>query len=170
MFTIPVLWCRSAPKDGIRTLEGQVEIERNRECVKSNAINVATFGPNLVPTAKHLVAIVEDDAAMRKSLARLLHAHGYSTVEFGSAEEFLQSGIADSVIGLVLDIHLPGMSGIELRRHLLAAESSLPVVFITAFDDAATRVEALALGCAGYLQKPFEASRLTDALGRGKKP
>jgi FixJ family two-component response regulator len=117
-----------------------------------------------------VVAIVEDDAAMRKSIERLLHAKDYSTIAFASAEEFLQSGVADSAVGLVLDIHLGGMSGLELRRHLLAAGSKLEVVFITAFDDDATRAEALASGCAGYLQKPFEANCLTQALESAMKP
>ena len=120
-------------------------------------------------TTVGLVAIVEDDAAMRKSLERLLRASGYTTTAFASAEEFLQSAIVGSAIGLVLDIHLGGMSGIELRRHLSAAGSAIPVVFITAFDDNATRAEAVAVGCVDYLQKPFEASRLTNALERGKK-
>jgi FixJ family two-component response regulator len=117
-----------------------------------------------------LVAIVDDDAAMRRSLDRLLRAYGYATSGFASAEEFLESGIEDSAAGLLLDIHLPGMSGIGLRRQLLAAGSKVPVVFMTAFDDEATRAEALALGCVDYLEKPFETSRLTDALERWKKP
>jgi FixJ family two-component response regulator len=116
-----------------------------------------------------LVAIVDDDPAMRKSIERLLRAHDYATSGFASAEGFLQSGIADRATGAVVDIHLPGMSGIELFRHLLAAGSKLPVVFITAFDEKATRAEAVALGCAEYLEKPFEANRLTEALERGKK-
>lgn len=120
-------------------------------------------------TTLGVVAIVEDDAAMRKSIGRLLDAGGYSPNAFASAEEFLQSAIIDSAVGLVLDIHLPGISGIELRRHLRAAGSTLPVIFITAFDDDATRAEALAAGCVEYLQKPFDASRLTDALERGRK-
>jgi FixJ family two-component response regulator len=121
-------------------------------------------------TALMTVAIVEDDAAMRKSLERLLQANGYETVAFTSAEEFLQSAIGDSAIGLVLDIHLGGMSGIELRRRMSAAKSTLPVVFITAYDDEATQREALAAGCVDYLRKPFDASRLTEALERGRKP
>ena len=116
-----------------------------------------------------LVAIVDDDAPMRKSIERLLRASNYSTVAFASAEEFLQSGVADQALGLVLDIHLAGMSGIELRRRLLVAGSKLPVVFITAFDDEATRAEALAIGCVDLLHKPFEAHRLTEALQRGTK-
>src|SRR5512134_3422639 len=115
-------------------------------------------------TTHGLVAIVEDDAPMRKSVERLLRASGWSTAAFASAEDFLLSGIADQAVGLVLDIHLPGMSGIELRRRLSAAGSTLPVVFTTAFDDEATRAEALAVGCADCLHKPFEAHRLTEAL------
>ena len=118
-------------------------------------------------TTHGLVAIVEDDAATRKSIERLLRASNYSTAAFASAEEFLQSGVADRAFGLVLDIHLAGMSGLELRRHLSAAGSKLPVVFITAFDDEATHAEALAVGCVDCLHKPFEAQRLTGALQRG---
>jgi FixJ family two-component response regulator len=105
---------------------------------------------------------------MRKSLVRLLQAHEYSTAEFASAEEFLGSGVAGSAIGLVLDIHLGGMSGIELRRQLVADGSQLPVVFITAFDDDTTRAEATALGCVAYLKKPFETGRLIGALEPSK--
>ena len=120
-------------------------------------------------TTSGVVAIVEDDAAMRKSIERLLRASGYSTTTFASAEEFLQSAVVDGAIGLVLDIHLEGMSGIELRRCLSAAGSTIPVVFITAHDDEATRSEALAVGCVDYLQKPFDAARLTEALSRSRK-
>jgi FixJ family two-component response regulator len=115
-------------------------------------------------TAHRLVAIVEDDASMRKSIERLLRASSYATAAFDSAEEFLRSGVAEHALGVVLDIHLPGMSGFELRRRLSAAGSTLPVIFITAFDDEATRLEALALGCVDCLHKPFEAHRLTEAV------
>jgi FixJ family two-component response regulator len=121
-------------------------------------------------TTKGLVAIVEDDAAMRESLVRLLRASGYTTTAFASAEEFLQNADVGSTVGLVLDIHLGGMSGIELRRHLLAGGSTVPVVFITGRDNEATRVEASTVGCVDYLQKPFESSRLISALEQGRKP
>ena len=120
-------------------------------------------------TSGGLVAVVDDDAAMRTSVERLLRASGYTTNAFASAEEFLKSGIVGRAIGLVLDIHLGGMSGLELRRRLRDAGATIPVVFITAFDDEATRREADALGYVDYLQKPFEASRLIGALERGGK-
>jgi len=116
-----------------------------------------------------VVAVVEDDAAMRKSIERLLHANGIETIAFASAEEFLGSPLAGSATGLVLDIYLPGLSGIGLRRRLLAAGSQVPVIFITAHDDKATRAEALAAGCVEFLQKPFDPCRLTEALQRTMK-
>jgi FixJ family two-component response regulator len=112
-----------------------------------------------------VVAVVEDDPRMRRSLERLLRASGYGTVSFVSAEDFLEGG-PDGAFALVLDIHLPGMSGIELSRQLLASGSLLPVIFITAFEDAALRVEALAAGCVDYLHKPFEAQHLIEAVER----
>ena len=120
-------------------------------------------------TTLGLVAIVEDDAATRKSLVRLLRASGYTTTAFASAEAFLQSAIAGSAVALVLNIHLGGMSGIELRRYLLATRSTIPVVFITADDDETTHIEAFAVGCVDYLQKPLESSRLLSALEWGRK-
>jgi FixJ family two-component response regulator len=106
---------------------------------------------------------------MRKSLERLLQANGYETTAFASAEEFLQSASIGGAVGLVLDMHLGGMSGIELHRRMCAAKVALPVVFITAYDDEATRKDALAAGCVDYLQKPFDSRRLIESLERGRK-
>jgi FixJ family two-component response regulator len=122
-----------------------------------------------VHTTAGVVAVVEDDAAMRKSIERLLQANDFETIAYASAEEFLGCPLADSAGGLVIDIHLPGISGIELRRRLLAAGSNRPAIFITAHDDKATRAEALAAGCIEFLQKPFDPCRLTEALQRAMK-
>jgi FixJ family two-component response regulator len=113
---------------------------------------------------KALVAIVEDDPAMRKSIDRLLRAHGCDTASFASAEAFLASEAADSARALVLDIHLPGLSGIELCQRLQHGRSGLPVVLITAYENDALRADALAAGCVAYLQKPFDSERLIEAL------
>jgi len=107
---------------------------------------------------------------MRKSIERYLQASDYATISFASAEDFLTNSTVGNAIGLVLDIHLGGISGIELRRRLLDAGSALPVVFITAYDDESTRTEALALGCIDYLKKPFDAARLITALQRVTEP
>jgi FixJ family two-component response regulator len=115
---------------------------------------------------RRVVAIVDDDPATRKSIERLLQASGYGTATFACAEAFLESGVGDAAIGLVLDVQLEGMSGLDLLRCLQSSPSTPPVVFITGSDDPATRAEAVALGCIDYLQKPFAAGSLTRAIER----
>src|SRR5687768_8828835 len=104
-----------------------------------------------------LVAIVEDDAGMRRSLERLLQARGYATSVFASAEDFLRAPPAGALAALVVDIQLPGMSGLELFRQLAVAGIVHPVVFMTARGNAPARAAAMALGCVDYLEKPFDA-------------
>ena len=113
-----------------------------------------------------MVAVVEDDVAMRKSIERLLQASGFDTATFACGHDFLNSAAATTASILVLDIHLEGMSGLDLQRCRLASGSKCPVIFITAYDDESTREQALRLGCAAYLLKPFEAHQLTEALQR----
>jgi FixJ family two-component response regulator len=152
--------------------KGQLPLARARRSIPSEDCldtSMQMSGDQYSCQHSGVVAIVEDDAAMRRSIERLLRASGYATVAFASAEDFLASAAIDNAMVVVLDIHLGGMSGIELRRHLSAAGSTPPVVFITAFDDEATRAEAMATGCVDYLQKPFDASRLTQALDRVSK-
>jgi len=119
-----------------------------------------------MPAAPRTVAIVDDDAELLKGLERLLNAHGLGTRAFPSAEAFLAT---DSEIGIdcvLLDVHLGGMSGIALRRALSAAGSRLPVIFMTAFDDEATRQQAQAAGCVAYLRKPFPGRALIEAIAQ----
>jgi FixJ family two-component response regulator len=117
-------------------------------------------------TRRKLVAVVDDDPGMLKGLQRLLTAHGFETEAFASAEAFLERGAARDPMCLVLDIHLGGMSGIELRRRLAHAGSTVPVIFITAFDDETTKREATEAGCIAYLHKPFPAPLLIGALDK----
>ena len=109
------------------------------------------------------IVVVEDDAGMSKAIARLLRAAGFQPVSFASAEELLQTEAADSAACLVLDIHLPGLSGLELRRLLVTSGRAKPVIFITGQDEAPLRDEARRLGCA-YFRKPFEGSALLAAI------
>jgi FixJ family two-component response regulator len=113
---------------------------------------------------RRIVAIVDDDPSMLKAAEILLDAHGFETKSFASAEEFLDRGAATQVDFLLLDIHLGGMSGIELRRQLKGAGSTLPVIFMTALDGEAIRAEALEAGCVACLGKPFLARQLIDAI------
>jgi FixJ family two-component response regulator len=122
--------------------------------------------PDSLSAAPKTIAIVDDNAAVLKGLERLLNAHGFATRTFSSAEAFLAARPASGIDCALLDIHLGGMSGLALRRALLATGSTLPVIFMTAFDDEATRQQAQAAGCVAYLRKPFGGRALVDAIAR----
>ena len=113
---------------------------------------------------KPLIAIVDDDASVRKALERLLKAAGFEATSFASALEFLEGGLAKAPECLVLDIHLGGMNGFELYEQLVTRGSTVPVIFITAHDDAPTREHARQIGSSGYLRKPFEQHALLGAI------
>jgi FixJ family two-component response regulator len=113
---------------------------------------------------RKVIAVVDDDSSTLDAIGLLLDAHGFASLIFDSAEAFLERDIAEPVDCLLLDIHLGGLSGIGLRRRLEASGSTLPVIFMTALDDAATRGQALSAGCVAYLQKPVHARQLMDAI------
>jgi FixJ family two-component response regulator len=117
-----------------------------------------------MPTLPKTIAVVDDDASMLRGIERLLGAYGFATKVFASAEAFLDRNAAADVDCLVVDIHLGGMSGIELRHHLTASGCKLPVIFMTAFDDEATRMQAQSAGCIAFLHKPFSANLLIGAI------
>jgi len=111
-----------------------------------------------------VVAVVDDDPSILRATRDLLGAHGLATEVFASAEEFLDREAATHVDCVLLDIHLGGMSGIELRRQLTASNCTLPVIFMTALDDELTHREARAAGCIAVLRKPYSARQLMDAI------
>jgi FixJ family two-component response regulator len=117
-----------------------------------------------MPKRQKTVAIVDDDPSMLGAARDLLDAHGFATKTFTSAEEFLDSGAAAEVDCLLLDIHLGGMSGIELRRELKISRAGLPVIFMTALDDERTRDQALKTDCIAYLRKPYSSRQLIEAI------
>ena len=110
------------------------------------------------------VLLVEDDSAMGEALRRLLRAAGFSVTRYPSAEALLESGAARDSGCLVVDIHLPGISGIELRRRLSEAGSRARVIFITAYEDDQIREAAMRSGAVAYLTKPFPGRDLIAAL------
>jgi FixJ family two-component response regulator len=122
-----------------------------------------------MPDKQQSIVVVEDDAGMRKAIERLLRAGGFHCVSFASAEALLQTGAADTAACLVLDIHLPGLSGFQLQRQLMASGRKLPVIFITALDDAAARAEAQRIGSVAYFRKPFDGSAFLREIGRALK-
>jgi len=111
-----------------------------------------------------LVVVIDDDEIMLKSVERLLNTSGFDSEAFRSAEAFLARTEARQAACLIVDIHLGGMSGIELRRRLAASGSAVPVVFMTAFDDEATQTQAVEAGCVAFLHKPFPARLLIAAI------
>ena len=113
-----------------------------------------------------VVIVVDDHAAFLKGVARLLAHNGIESGSFASAEALLESGSAQTATCLLLDIHLGGISGIELQRRLAASGSTCPVIFMTAKDDETTRNEAVDAGCVAYLHKPFGRQDLLDAIGK----
>jgi FixJ family two-component response regulator len=117
-----------------------------------------------------IVAVVDDDPSMLKAAEDLLDAHGCIASLFTSAEEFLASELVTRADCLLLDIHLGGLSGIELRRQLKSSRPALPVIFMTALDDETMRREALQAGCVACLRKPFPARQLFDAIEKAVHP
>jgi len=110
------------------------------------------------------VALVDDDAGLCKAVSRLLCAAGIQSTSYSSAEAFLADEERANPDCLVLDIQLPGMSGFDLRKHLAARGTSLPIVFITAYDEAEAREEALKSGCVAYLRKTDPGRAVIEAI------
>jgi FixJ family two-component response regulator len=114
-----------------------------------------------------LISIVDDDASLRASLDNLLRSAGYRARAFASAEAFLSAnmGLADTAC-LVLDVRMPGMSGLDLQGQLRASGEGLPIVFVTSHVDDDVRARALHAGAVAFLYKPFREEDLLDAIQR----
>jgi FixJ family two-component response regulator len=113
-----------------------------------------------------LVSIVDDDLSVRRALRRLVQSEGYAVATFASAREFLDSAALTRAACLVLDISMEGMSGFDLQARLAADQPSLPIIFITALDDATTRERFRRSGVAELLRKPFDEHALFHAITR----
>jgi FixJ family two-component response regulator len=113
-----------------------------------------------------MITVVDDDPSVRKALSRLIGACGYDAAVYDSAEAFLDADVAAETECLVLDVHLPGMSGLDLQTQLANSGVKCPIVFITAFDEERPRTEALAAGATEFLHKPLEIDRLITAIGK----
>ena len=111
-----------------------------------------------------LIAIVDDDDALRNSLDNLLRSVGFRVQGFASAEAFLQANHAHETACLILDVRMAGMNGLELQRQLVAANWRIPIVFVTAYADDDARERALAAGAVAFLYKPCREEELLDAI------
>jgi FixJ family two-component response regulator len=117
-----------------------------------------------VVSKEPLIAVIDDDDSLRAALTEALESLGYDAVGFGSAEEFFATSQTTLPDCLVADIHLPGMSGLELKRHLDLLGSQVPVVMITARMELQLQAAAIASGAVSLLRKPFETGALVACL------
>jgi FixJ family two-component response regulator len=114
-----------------------------------------------------IVGIVDDDESVRMAIRSLLRSLGFKVETFDSAEDLLGSAWPDDIACLIVDLRLPGMSGVDLQRQLLAAKRELPMVFISAHDDPVAQQQALTAGALTFLRKPFSEKALIDAIRSG---
>ena len=115
---------------------------------------------------KSRIAVVDDDESVREALSGLLRSAGFGAATYASAEEFLRSGGLEETECLILDVRMPGIGGVELRRYLELAGHETPVIFITAHGDDSTRAQALGANVVDFLTKPFSDEALLEAIGR----
>ena len=111
-----------------------------------------------------LIAVVDDDEAIREALQSLLRSVGLRAAVFASAEDFWHAGQLQNTACLIVDVRMPRMSGLELQRQLVAAHCSIPLICITAHGDAETRARALQAGAVAFLDKPFSDEVLLRAV------
>jgi FixJ family two-component response regulator len=116
---------------------------------------------------KRIVYVIDDDAAMRESLRSLLASVGLRVEPFGSAQEFFGKELPDAAICLVVDVRLPGLSGLDFQAELSKANIDVPIIFITGHGDIAMTVKAMKAGAIEFLAKPFRDQDLLDAVKLG---
>ena len=116
-----------------------------------------------------LVSIVDDDKSQRRSIRNFLTSVGFRVEMSASAEAFLQSAHRDDTGCVVLDLRMPGMSGLDLLRRLAATDSRIPAIMLTAHSDDEARQQALQAGAVAFFGKPFHGQALLDAVRRALK-
>jgi FixJ family two-component response regulator len=111
-----------------------------------------------------MISIIDDDVSMRNATRRLVKSLGLNADTFASAEEFLESDRVNDTACVITDMQMPGLSGAELQRLLIAQGVNTPIIFITAFPEESLRRRALDAGAVGFLSKPFDEGRLINCL------
>lgn len=111
------------------------------------------------------ISVVDDDASVRAATSKFLRSHGYRVQVYSSAEHFLRSGPLNDTLCVIADLHMPGMSGLELMTTMREQGYVAPFIFITAFPDEPSRARALKAGAICFLSKPFAGPTLINCLG-----
>jgi FixJ family two-component response regulator len=117
-----------------------------------------------VPQESFTVYVIDDDESIRRALKRLLRSMGYHAVTFESAEDFMEATSCRGEGCLVLDIRLPGMTGLDLQEKLASSGAKSPVIFMTAHDNPHWQERAKKAGAVAYLRKPFDEQSLLGAI------
>jgi len=115
-------------------------------------------------TGGGMISVVDDDESIRDSTKTLLRSAGHQVTTFASGELFLDSGAVAETECIILDVRMPGMDGLELQRRLNASNAGVPIIFVTAHDDATSRRSAIEAGAVDFLSKPFEANALVATV------
>jgi FixJ family two-component response regulator len=116
------------------------------------------------------ISVVDDDASMREAIKALIGSMGLTVEDFSSAEDFLSSGRSQLFDCLILDVMMPGLSGLDLQERLRAENQLLPIIFITAYHSEKDRTRALEGGAVGFLAKPFTEQQLFLAMSASLSP
>jgi len=119
-----------------------------------------------VKPVEAVVFVVDDDPAVREALCSLIRSVGLNAEAFASAQDFLNSPRPDAAACLVLDVRMPGLSGLDLQRELAGSGERIPIIFITGHGDIPMSVRAMKAGAAEFLPKPFRDQDLLDAIGQ----
>jgi FixJ family two-component response regulator len=114
--------------------------------------------------ARNLISVVDDDESIRRTTTLLIESFGFGAAAFESAENFLGSGHLNDTSCLIVDVQMPGMNGLQLQSQLAAAGCSIPIIFITAYDDKESRRRALRAGAIAFLGKPFSDEQLLQGI------
>ena len=117
-----------------------------------------------------LISIVDDDQPYRESIRKLIMLLGYTVEAFPSAADFLASRVVPETTCLIADVHMPGMTGVELHRHLVDAGHAIPTILVTAYPDEVVRDQALKDGVVCYLSKPVDDNYLERCLRSALQP
>ena len=115
------------------------------------------------------IAIVDDDEALREAMECFVQSLGYNVSTFGSAEEFLNSEQVSKISCLITDLHMPGLSGLDLQDRLIGTGHRFPIIFITGYPDENVRAHAMNAGAIAFLSKPFNADHLIGYLDKALK-
>ena len=119
--------------------------------------------------SQRMIAIVDDDEALREGMKSLVRSLGYAVSTFGSAEEFLKSEQVSDTSCLITDLQMPGLSGLDLQDLLIARGHRFPIIFITGFPDENVRARAMKAGAVAFLTKPVNADQLLGYLDKALK-